>query len=363
MRTPRTERVEIAGIVIEDRPRGITQSWVKEICEDIQSQGQLQPIVVNDIDGRMVLIDGWHRLEAMRSLGQELIRAEVHRVSKLEAQMMALRINLKRNDLTDAQRVTWNKQLAVSYAQWCKWLLEHKEKHDTIAPETRHGGAPGNPNAKGKAPRIKDCGPQSLITYTAQMALETGRPQNTIQKALKVAREGVADAVLGTPIEDSPDIQVQLSRMQPDKRALVIQAFKDGAKTMREALAMSGEEPQRQRPKPQRLVERDREVEAALEAGEQPVEIAERLGIPTHAVQSSRVRLGIPAARTTTRNPLKPWIERAWGAQGVWDNLSEDDLLKGSAEHRDELLAAMVDEQKANVRVIRLLKKLKEEGL
>lgn len=56
---------------------------VLDIAEDILEHGQKTPIRVRSDNARFVLIEGYHRLEAMRALGEEtidgfLVNARLH---------------------------------------------------------------------------------------------------------------------------------------------------------------------------------------------------------------------------------------------------------------------------------------------
>jgi ParB-like chromosome segregation protein Spo0J len=46
---------------------------VEEIAESMLEDGQQTPILVRQGDGRLVLVEGLHRLEACKSLGEETI--------------------------------------------------------------------------------------------------------------------------------------------------------------------------------------------------------------------------------------------------------------------------------------------------
>ncbi len=46
---------------------------VNEIAGDILENGQLTPILVRQGNGRLVLVEGLHRLEACKALGEEII--------------------------------------------------------------------------------------------------------------------------------------------------------------------------------------------------------------------------------------------------------------------------------------------------
>lgn len=68
------ERLPIARIYVPVKKRGTFNSdLVREIAESILQIGQQAPILVRRDGERFVLIDGLHRLEACKALGEETI--------------------------------------------------------------------------------------------------------------------------------------------------------------------------------------------------------------------------------------------------------------------------------------------------
>lgn len=65
------------------RTKTLDKSKVLELAEDILLHGQKTPIRIRADGDRFVLIEGYHRLEALRALGEEtiegfLVRARLH---------------------------------------------------------------------------------------------------------------------------------------------------------------------------------------------------------------------------------------------------------------------------------------------
>jgi len=68
------EKFPVANIYVPtERRKTLDPKKVDEIAESILEQGQLMPILVRPDGGRFVLIEGLHRLEACRQLGEETI--------------------------------------------------------------------------------------------------------------------------------------------------------------------------------------------------------------------------------------------------------------------------------------------------
>lgn len=93
-------------VVPEGRFRPADSQTVDEIVESIKKFGQLQPIIIEDIDdGEPILIDGLHRLEAIKKLGDRKVYA-VHRqeVDILFVREMELETNIRRKEMTWQER-------------------------------------------------------------------------------------------------------------------------------------------------------------------------------------------------------------------------------------------------------------------
>jgi sulfiredoxin len=70
----RRERIAIANIYVPVKRRAtLRPQTVNEIAESILEVGQTTPIQVRRDGNRFVLVEGLHRLEACRALGEETI--------------------------------------------------------------------------------------------------------------------------------------------------------------------------------------------------------------------------------------------------------------------------------------------------
>lgn len=57
------------------RKRDVDAGKVEELAESMMEDGQKVPIMVRDDGKRLILVEGLHRLEAARALGEETIKA------------------------------------------------------------------------------------------------------------------------------------------------------------------------------------------------------------------------------------------------------------------------------------------------
>jgi sulfiredoxin len=72
----RTKAVAIAKIYVPAKRRTtLDAAKVEKIAASILESGQTTPILVREDGERFVLVEGLHRLEACRSLGEEMILA------------------------------------------------------------------------------------------------------------------------------------------------------------------------------------------------------------------------------------------------------------------------------------------------
>jgi ParB/RepB/Spo0J family partition protein len=71
----KSEKFAIANIYVPMKRRAtLDPKKVQEIAESILQSGQQTPILVRQDGERFVLIEGLHRLEACKQLGEETIR-------------------------------------------------------------------------------------------------------------------------------------------------------------------------------------------------------------------------------------------------------------------------------------------------
>ena len=71
-----TYKIAIEEIYVPaKRKRDVDPAKVDEIAESMMEDGQKVPIMVRDDGKRLVLVEGLHRLEAARALGEETIHA------------------------------------------------------------------------------------------------------------------------------------------------------------------------------------------------------------------------------------------------------------------------------------------------
>lgn len=182
------------------RARGLNPEAVARLAESIKRLGLQTPISVryDDASGDVVLVAGLHRLEAMRSLGEETIPAVYTTGTTDEARMWELAENLHRAELSEAER-------REHVAEWVALTAE----------KVCHGGTPlpggAQPKESGIRKAAKELGlpvssvkravdAESLSPDAKALADEVGA--GTVQRAA-AARAGSPEAQLRAIREES----------------------------------------------------------------------------------------------------------------------------------------------------------------
>ncbi|SDQ32528.1 ParB N-terminal domain-containing protein [Leucobacter chromiiresistens] len=104
--TIRPAELDIASIIVRERQRGVDAAHVTLLRNSIRDTGkQIVPIAVSErADGKLVLIDGAHRLEAAKQDGRTTIRAEVYtNLAEDQESVLEFVTNRARKDLSPAE--------------------------------------------------------------------------------------------------------------------------------------------------------------------------------------------------------------------------------------------------------------------
>ena len=152
------------------RIRGERPERVETLAKDIAANGQLQPIIVVELeDGRFALDDGALRVLAMRATKADDIDARVTPVSWLKPEERTLRglmANLDRDDFTALER--------------CEALTELKRVYEVLYPETKKGGDKGNQHTGGKKRQ------NEIFSFSQTAAEATGLGRRSIEIAVAI---------------------------------------------------------------------------------------------------------------------------------------------------------------------------------
>lgn len=156
------EMFAIDGIVIGDRKRPLGD--IAQLAQSIQEVGLLNPITVT-VEG--VLVAGYHRLEACKSLGWRFVPVCVVGLDGLNAELAEIDENLIRNELHWFDR---DKQLA-----------RRKEIYEQLHPTSRQGAHGGWHNSKSS--KLEN----EIISFSSDTASKIGASPKTIELSVQRA--------------------------------------------------------------------------------------------------------------------------------------------------------------------------------
>jgi ParB family chromosome partitioning protein len=125
----------VDDIQIAERLRDVRPEGVATLVEAIQDRGFVGRILVRRKKDGDHVIDGAHRLTAMRELGAETIPCDVVKCTDDEARMFEVDGNLAGAKMT---------ALELAY-----FLAQRRRIYQRLYPETQHGGARGNQHTGG----------------------------------------------------------------------------------------------------------------------------------------------------------------------------------------------------------------------
>ncbi|WP_024352255.1 ParB N-terminal domain-containing protein [Aurantimonas coralicida] len=74
--------------------RKLDAGAVKRYSEQYKLDRDMPPVVVARVDETFLLVDGWHRLQALENLGRHQVQADVRHVTRTQALWMAAQANL-----------------------------------------------------------------------------------------------------------------------------------------------------------------------------------------------------------------------------------------------------------------------------
>jgi N6-adenosine-specific RNA methylase IME4 len=181
--------IDLGGIAVSDRRlRKLRPEVVAELAASIREQGLLQPIRLRPRSrggSGYILVAGRHRLEAVRSLGLNNIRAEICDDMKADEALLAeIDENLMRAELSAAERAAHHKARKPLYLK--------------LHPETKKGGVPGAGRGRGKKKGLEE---RQNVAYAKDVAKKTGKKNRTVER--EVARGEHIDAEVLANIADT----------------------------------------------------------------------------------------------------------------------------------------------------------------
>jgi ParB-like chromosome segregation protein Spo0J len=202
--------VDPANIKVRaDRFRKLRPQVVDDLAESIADRGLLQPIIVRPVEGgSFALVAGAHRLEAIKKLGRDSVRAVVLNGLDADAARLAeIDENLIRADLSPAERALH--------------LHERKRLYEKLHPETKWGG---NQGASGRFQPSRQNG-DTADRFTKDAADKTGKSERTLQReAMRAAKIPNLAEVVGTSLDSGDELDALAKLPEPTQRDLITRA-------------------------------------------------------------------------------------------------------------------------------------------
>ncbi len=94
------EVAALTGNALADPPRHLDEDKVARYAQILD---QLPPVAVFELGDGLLLVDGYHRVEAARRLGRKMVRAEVRQGSREDALQFAVDLAAAERGLTKDQ--------------------------------------------------------------------------------------------------------------------------------------------------------------------------------------------------------------------------------------------------------------------
>lgn len=158
--------VDVTAIVIPRKRMRIANS-IEALGESIRKNGLLHPITLRRSGEKLILVAGMRRLQAIKYLRQESIRAKILDISQVEAKLIEIDENLQRAELTQLQKA--------------EHVAERKKIWESLYPQTKHGGTPGA--GRGKKKRSPKVAKFATLGESPQLEPEPSPSQLTVEPA------------------------------------------------------------------------------------------------------------------------------------------------------------------------------------
>lgn len=204
--------VDPLNIEVEDRLRRLKAHRVEALARDIDFQGLLAPVVLAETDRGFALVDGAHRLAAMRKLGWTRIPAHVIAgADPAQLRFAEIMANVNREDLTKLERA---EHLAALKATW-----------EELNPSARHGG--DRRSAAVRAVKEAEAEAQdqgAILALCSEVAEKTGLSRRSFFRAVEIAKgltDATKDRIRDTWLEDHQAGLQDLAGQTPEMQAAI----------------------------------------------------------------------------------------------------------------------------------------------
>ncbi len=223
-------QINIDQIAVEERLRQVDPDWAEYLAESIRGSGLLQPVVVSQ-DGQAgyKLIDGAHRLAAVRSLGRTTIEARVLKLVETERRLAEVDANLVRRDLSVLDRGRFLAERRALFVSIRGANLQERNDISSIGHAV--------PDREGK---------RDFDRRTAEKLGISERQVRYLAAFHARLKPDVVERLSGTVFANRPTELKALCRLRPSLQREVVARLTDPgtpARSVREALIELGERP------------------------------------------------------------------------------------------------------------------------
>ena len=193
--------VLIDKIEIPETARSCNEEVVVELSKSISVIGLQSAPTVVERDGRFVLVSGRHRLEALKRLGIDNVRARVVDLDDIEARMWTISENLHRAELSVTQR-------SEQVAEWIR-LTEEKgeaERAQIAQNESKREDGRGHRYEGGDSLAARELGISRDEVRRARIIV--GLPEETKEAARDLSLDDNQSALLKAAKVSTPGTQI-----------------------------------------------------------------------------------------------------------------------------------------------------------
>ncbi|SEQ59079.1 chromosome partitioning protein, ParB family [Loktanella sp. DSM 29012] len=195
----------------KDRLREVDPIAIGSIVRSIEEHGLLTPIIVRRLPkGQFELIDGAHRMAALKLLKLDDIPVRCYEGPAAAIRLIEIDANLARADLNDLDRAI---HLA---ARRREYLAEH--------PETAQGKA-------GAVVRWDASADSALVSFVTQTERQTGLSRRKIFKLIEAGEainKAMAARLHAAPARTTLNDLLAFAKADPDLREDAVEAFANG---------------------------------------------------------------------------------------------------------------------------------------
>ena len=202
MRQENVMHLSLDEIIVPDSRRDVDPEIVKHLAASIKEIGLQHPITVQANKGQFTLVAGRHRLEAVRSIGEDRIAATVVKFNSIEAELWEISENLHRADLSQIER-------DVQVARWAELRKQKREL------ERARDGKDVSRQADAKPMGGR---PEGGIREAAR---ELGMSEVDVRRAIKVASlsDEAKSIARDTGLDDNRSALLEASREPTERQA------------------------------------------------------------------------------------------------------------------------------------------------